>query len=93
MVIETRSDLSEAVIMHRATEYFVGEVGLGLISSTSRAVSYGGDRGAVNLTVDDDGPDTVVQLIAEGVEEEANRFIQRITQGVGVPGGDSPASG
>ena len=83
MVLEGRSDLSEAAIMHRAMEYFVGELGMGVVSENQRAISFEGDSTAVNITVDDDGPDSVVQLLTEGAEQQAREFMGRIQAVVG----------
>jgi hypothetical protein len=79
LVVEGRTDLSEAEVMHRAMEYFAGELGMDMVSSVSRAVSFEGDGRAANLTAHDDGPDVTFQLSAEGLDEEAaSEFVRRI---------------
>ncbi len=70
--------MGEAAIIHRAMEYFVGGLNLMVISQTSRAVSFDGERGTVNVTVSEDGPDSNVQILAEGLDEEATIFMDVI---------------
>ncbi len=78
MVLEGRSAMGEAAIIHRAIEYFVGGLDLTVISQTARAISFDGERGTVNVTVSEDGPDSNVQILAEGLDEEAKRFMDVI---------------
>jgi hypothetical protein len=78
VVLEGRSDLAEAAVFHRAMEYFVGTLGMRVVSENARAISFEGEKGAVNLTVDDDGPDSVIQLLTDGVEREAREFMEAL---------------
>ncbi len=70
--------MGEAAIVHRAMEYFVGELNLTVVSQTARAISFDGEAGTVNVTVSEDGPDSNVQILAEGLDEEATRFMDVI---------------
>ncbi len=78
MVLEGRSEMGEAAIIHRAMEYFVGELDLTVISQSARAISFDGERGTVNVTVSEDGPDSNVQILSEGLDEEATSFMDVI---------------
>ncbi len=78
MVVEGRSDLAEAEIFERAMKYFVGTLQMGVVSQNARAISFASDQGVVNVTVDDDGPDSVIQVLAEGVEGEAREFMSMV---------------
>lgn len=80
MVIERRSELGEAAVIHRAIQYFVGELGMQIVSQTKNAISFSDDNSTVNVTVDEDGPDSTVQLIAEGGEDAASSFADTLSQ-------------
>lgn len=78
MVLTGRSEFGEAAIKHRATEFFVGGLGLEIISQTANAISFEGEAGTINVTVSEDGPDSDVQILVEGPEREAARFMETI---------------
>ncbi len=78
MVLEGHSEMGEAAIIHRAIEYFVGGLNLTVVSQTARAVSFDGEAGTVNVSVSEDGPDSNVQILAEGLDEEATTFMDVI---------------
>ncbi len=76
MILEGKTDLSEAAVMQRAVTFFAGGLRMSVLSETVNAVSLEGDAGTVNVTVSEQGPDTFVQVIAEGVEDDARRFLR-----------------
>lgn len=78
MVPTGRSDFGEAAIKHRATEFFVGGLGLEIVSQTANAISFEGEAGTVNVTVSEDGPDSDVQILVEEPEREAAQFMETI---------------
>lgn len=78
MVIERRSALGEATVIHRAIRYFVGELGMQIVSQTKNAISFTHDDSTVNITVAEDGPDSTVQIIAEGGEDAAAAFAESV---------------
>lgn len=81
MVIERRSDLAGATILEKAMTYFAGGLGLEVVSESVNAISFEGEDGTVNITVSEEGPDSNVQLIAEGLEEHATDFANGIEGG------------
>lgn len=80
MILTGRSGPGEAAIKHRATEFFVGGLGLAIISETANAISYEGEAGTVNVTVSEDGPESDVQILVEGAEQEATQFMETIAE-------------
>ncbi|MDQ3856486.1 MAG: hypothetical protein M3281_08865 [Chloroflexota bacterium] len=83
MLIETRSELGEAAIIHRAHEYFGGELGMSAETETTTAVSFSGEQGVVSISVDEDGPDSNVQVVTEGLEGKARQFLATIAGAAG----------
>ena len=83
MVLEGRSELGEAAIIDRAMEYFGRQLGMSVVSQTVNAMSFQGERGAVNVTVYERGPDSEVHALSDGLDEEVTEFMHSIAQIVG----------
>lgn len=83
MVLEGRSELGEATIKQRALEYFAGELGLEVISQTVNAISFDGDAGTVNVSISEEGPDSFVQVLTEGLDREGATFLQMVAEVAG----------
>ncbi|WP_041424281.1 hypothetical protein [Thermobaculum terrenum] len=85
MIIRGKSEMGEAEIIEHAMKYFIGDHNLEVVSQTVNAISFSGSKGTVNITVDEQGPDSEVQIITEGLEAESKAFLQsvayEVTQG------------
>ncbi len=80
MVLEGRTDLSEVAVLDRAIEFFRRELGMQIASQARTAITFEGPDGVVTVNVDEEGPDSIVNLVTEGMEEPGTEFMHRVAQ-------------
>lgn len=83
MILEAKTDLSEAAVMEKAMVYFAGGLNMSVISETANAISFESGEGTVNVTAREGSRS--IQVIAEGLEDRARDF----AKGLSEAGGES----